>query len=81
MPSDYDANFKKAEYTFLYQLVFDPRTQKQVRLTELPEGVEPSEFEYAGVYPLIFYNKIYTLLFSLMGMSQRALPKKGHSHG
>lgn len=52
MPSDYDANFKKAEDTFLYQLVFDPRTQKQVHLTELPEGVEPSEFEYAGVYPL-----------------------------
>ena len=51
MPSDYDVNFKKAEYTFLYQLVFDPRTQQQVRLNKLPEGIDPKEFEFAGVYP------------------------------
>jgi exonuclease-1 len=53
VPGDYDVGFKKAEYTFLYQLVFDPRSQKQVRLNELPDGIDPSEFEFAGVYPII----------------------------
>ena len=51
VPSDYELNFKRAEYTFLYQLVFDPRSQQQVRLNNLPEGVDPSEFEFAGMYP------------------------------
>ena len=51
VPHDYDVNFRKAEYTFLYQLVFDPRSQKQVHLNELPAGIDPKEFEFAGVYP------------------------------
>ena len=51
VPQDYDVNFKKAEWTFLYQLVFDPRTQQQVRLNSLPEDVDPREIEFAGTYP------------------------------
>ena len=51
VPKDYDINFKKAEWTFLYQLVFDPRSQGQVRLNSLPEGIDPKEIEFAGVYP------------------------------
>lgn len=50
VPKDYEENFTKAEYTFLYQLVFDPRTQKQVRLNQLPDDVNPNDFEFAGVY-------------------------------
>lgn len=53
MPSNYEVEFKRAEFTFLYQLVFDPRTQQQVRLNALPEGVDPSEFEFAGMYPYV----------------------------
>jgi len=51
VPKDYETNFRKAEYTFLYQLVFNPCTQKQVRLNDLPDDVSPSDFEFAGVYP------------------------------
>ena len=51
VPKDYDINFKKAEWTFLYQLVFDPRTQQQVRLNPLPDDVDSKELEFAGVYP------------------------------
>ena len=53
MPKDYDANFKKAEWTFLYQLVFDPRSQQQVRLNPLPDDVDPKELAFAGMYPFI----------------------------
>ena len=51
VPKNYEESFRKAEYTFLYQLVFDTRTQTQVRLNELPDDVDPRDFEYAGVYP------------------------------
>lgn len=51
VPKDYDVNFKKAEWTFLYQLVFDPRSQQQVRLNPLPDDVDPKELEFAGMYP------------------------------
>lgn len=51
VPKDYDANFKKAEWTFLYQLVFDPRSQQQVRLNPLPDDVDSKELEFAGMYP------------------------------
>lgn len=53
VPPGYQDSFRRAEYTFLYQIVFDPRTQKQVRLNELPDDVDASEFEIAGVYPFI----------------------------
>jgi exonuclease-1 len=51
VPKDYSEGFARAEQTFLYQLVFDPRTQKQVRLNPLPENIDPVEIEFAGAYP------------------------------
>ena len=63
VPQDYEAGFKKAEYTFLYQLVFDPRSQKQVRLNEIPDGIDPREFEFAGVYPKIILCCFIVCLF------------------
>lgn len=51
VPSDYDINFKKAEDTFLYQMVYDPRSYQQVRLNHLPNDVNPKEFKFAGMYP------------------------------
>ena len=39
VPPNYVDKYRMAEETFLYQIVFDPRTQKQVHLTPLPEDV------------------------------------------
>lgn len=60
VPKDYEVNFKKAEWTFLYQLVFDPRTQQQVRLHPIPDDIDPTELEFAGMYP----NELCNLNFS-----------------
>jgi exonuclease-1 len=49
VPQGYEANFRRADQTFLYQLVFDPRTQQQVRLHPLPSDVDTSDFEFTGV--------------------------------
>ncbi len=51
VPDDYEDNFKKADETFLYQLVYDPRIHQQVRLHPLPTGVSSEEVKFAGVYP------------------------------
>lgn len=50
VPEAYETDFRKADQTFLYQMVFDPRTQKQVRLNHLPDDVDAADFEFAGVY-------------------------------
>lgn len=60
VPKDYEVNFKKAEWTFLYQLVFDPRTQQQVRLHPLPDDIDPKELEFAGMYPNELCNNTMT---------------------
>ena len=52
VPPDYWEQFQQAELTFKHQLVFDPRTQKQVPLTPLPEGTDQSDYDFAGAYPL-----------------------------
>ena len=52
VPELYSEGFKQAEETFLFQLVFDPRTQKQTRLNPVPDDVECADFEFAGSYPL-----------------------------
>lgn len=52
MPEGYEDNFRKADYAFLYQLVFDPRCQSQVRLNALPDEVDSSVLDFAGAYPL-----------------------------
>ena len=52
VPKGYEDDFRKAEYTFLYQLVFDPRTQKQVRLNEVPDDTDLTDFDFCGLYPV-----------------------------
>lgn len=51
VPEDYEKNFKQADETFLYQLVFDPVSMKLVPLNELPEDLQPGDLEFAGPYP------------------------------
>lgn len=49
VPQNYAENFLKAEASFLHQLVFDPRTQSQVRLYPLPDDKNSQDFEFAGM--------------------------------
>ena len=51
VPSDYEAKFLQAEQTFLYQIVFDPKTSKLVPLNPVPDDLEGTELHFAGQYP------------------------------
>lgn len=51
VPDDYEKNFKQAEETFLYQLVFDPVSMNLVPLSDLPDGLKPGDLGFAGPYP------------------------------
>ena len=53
VPDDYEKNFKQAEETFLYQLVFDPVSMNLVPLNDLPQGLQPGDLEFAGPYPCV----------------------------
>lgn len=44
-------------------MVFDPRTQKQVRLNQLPDDVDAADFEFAGVYLIQIIDKYKEILF------------------
>lgn len=58
VPSDYEENFRRADHTFLYQLVFDPVSQKQVHLTTPPNDIDIKTIEeYTGLYP--YYLIVY----------------------
>ena len=46
--SEYIENFKKADNTFKYQIVFDPIAKKQVPLNPYDENMTSHEFPYAG---------------------------------
>jgi exonuclease-1 len=48
VPENYTANFIKADHAFLYQLVFDPTLQKQVRLNT-PHDIDQCQLEHAGI--------------------------------
>jgi exonuclease-1 len=48
VPTDYLANFKQAELTFLYQRVFCAKAQKLVTLTPPEEGVNLDELPFIG---------------------------------
>ncbi|XP_019850771.1 PREDICTED: exonuclease 1-like [Amphimedon queenslandica] len=48
VPPGYEEHFRQADQAFLYQLVFDPRSQSQVRLNTPPPDVE--KLEYAGIF-------------------------------
>ncbi|KHJ40861.1 hypothetical protein D918_09070 [Trichuris suis] len=45
---EYIERFIEAENTFLYQVVFDPNKRYQVPLNPYPDGVDSSNFPYAG---------------------------------
>ena len=76
VPKTYTQDFQRAEHTFLYQLVFDPRIQKQVRLNPLPDHVNPAEFEFAGTYPHRKCFPIFSMYLSLFSLTaaQRGFP-------
>ncbi|KAJ1654244.1 Rad2 nuclease [Dispira simplex] len=40
VPTDYEINFKRADFTFLYQRVYDPREKVMTTLHPLPEQLE-----------------------------------------
>ncbi len=46
--SDYVEGFMRAENTFLYQLVFDPRSRRLRPLNEYPDGEDLGDLSYAG---------------------------------
>ena len=50
VPKDYEENFRKADLVFKYQLVFDIRTKRLIRLNEINELDEfgDAEKEFAG---------------------------------
>ena len=47
--NEYIENFKKADNTFKYQIVFDPRARKQVPLNPYDENLSSEDFPYAGM--------------------------------
>ncbi|XP_023659550.1 exonuclease 1 isoform X1 [Paramormyrops kingsleyae] len=48
VPDEYVEGFVKANNTFLYQLVFDPRSRKVVPLNPYPDNIDPASLSYAG---------------------------------
>ncbi|SPO45793.1 related to EXO1 - exonuclease which interacts with Msh2p [Moesziomyces antarcticus] len=48
VPNDYAREFRKAELTFVHQRVFDPRTQRLVTLTPLPDGTHDDMLPFIG---------------------------------
>lgn len=48
VPDSYLEGFVRANNTFLYQLVFDPRSRRVLPLNPYPENVSPQELTYTG---------------------------------
>lgn len=46
--TEYKANFARANYTFLYQIVFDPMKRKLVPLNSLPSDLRAANLHFAG---------------------------------
>lgn len=63
VPKDYEERFKKAEQTFLYQIVFDPKTNTLVPLNPLPKELIASNLMFAGQYPL-FHELLHSMMES-----------------
>lgn len=61
VPPDYEDDFRRADQTFLYQLVFDPRSQSQVRLNTPPSHLDAHQLDWAGTYPL-YYLFVFVIL-------------------
>ena len=67
VPKDYETRFEKAEQTFLYQIVFDPNTNKLVPLNPLPDDIDPAYLHFAGQYPFLLHDNF--LLFQIRTVS------------
>jgi exonuclease-1 len=67
VPKDYETRFEKAEQTFLYQIVFDPNTNKLVPLNPLPDDIDPAYLHFAGQYPFLLHHNF--LLFQIRTVS------------
>ncbi|KAJ9479631.1 Exodeoxyribonuclease 1 [Pseudozyma hubeiensis] len=50
IPPTYSREFRKAELTFVHQRVFDPRSQKLVTLTPLPDGTHDDMLPFIGAH-------------------------------
>ncbi|KAJ1963975.1 Rad2 nuclease, partial [Dimargaris xerosporica] len=48
VPPNYEANFTRAEHTFLYQRVFDLKSQQLVTLNPIPPALLEASLEYIG---------------------------------
>ncbi|KAH8553521.1 PIN domain-like protein [Umbelopsis sp. PMI_123] len=48
VPADYELDFNRAEFTFLYQRVYDMDTGEIVYLTPLPESLDTSDMSFLG---------------------------------
>lgn len=48
VPATYEADFIKAEQTFLHQLIYNPITEQLEPLHPYPKGVDASQLPYAG---------------------------------
>jgi exonuclease-1 len=51
VPPNYEKDFLKADYTFLYQLVFDPVTEALTPLNSIPDDLQDEDLSFAGQYP------------------------------
>lgn len=47
--NEYIENFRKADNTFKYQIVFDPRIRKQLPLNPYDDNSTSEDYPYAGV--------------------------------
>lgn len=48
---EYAVGFERADKTFLYQLVIDPKSRKLVPLNPYPPDVKEGDVKFAGPYP------------------------------
>jgi exonuclease-1 len=48
VPPNYEKDFLKADYTFLYQLVFDPVTEALTPLNSIPDDLQDEDLSFAG---------------------------------
>ncbi|KAG2172212.1 hypothetical protein INT43_004753 [Umbelopsis isabellina] len=48
VPTDYELDFNRAEFTFLYQMVYDMDSRTMVHLTSLPKELDAKEMVFLG---------------------------------
>lgn len=48
VPADYELDFNRAEFTFLYQRVYDMDSGEMIHLTPLPENLDTNDMSFLG---------------------------------